>query len=119
MYVGFGMNTTEWHVRPRNPANPVVFFGEAQLLEEIVCVSCNLFVFTVFSAADVTIGGTPAGRVTMELFADVVPKTAENVRQLFTGEYRYNTLKFAHFSAHTGVTSMLCTAPWTQKGLID
>lgn len=25
----------------------------------------------------------------MELFADVVPKTAENVRQLFTGEYRY------------------------------
>ena len=38
--------------------------------------------------ADVTIGGTPAGRVTIELFADVVPKTAENVRQFFTGEYR-------------------------------
>ena len=41
--------------------------------------------------ADVTIGGTPAGRVTIELFADIVPKTAENVRQFFTGEYRYAT----------------------------
>ncbi len=39
--------------------------------------------------ADVTIGGTPAGRVQIELFADVVPKTAENVRQFFTGDYRY------------------------------
>ena len=39
--------------------------------------------------SDVTIGGTPAGRVQIELFADTVPKTAENVRQFFTGEYRY------------------------------
>lgn len=35
---------------------------------------------------DVTIGGTPAGRVTMELYADIVPKTAENFRALCTGE---------------------------------
>jgi len=35
---------------------------------------------------DVTIGGSPAGRITMELFADVVPKTAENFRALCTGE---------------------------------
>ncbi|KAL6043322.1 Peptidyl-prolyl cis-trans isomerase 7 [Balamuthia mandrillaris] len=35
---------------------------------------------------DVTIGGEAAGRVTMELFADVVPKTAENFRALCTGE---------------------------------
>ncbi|KAI8138122.1 peptidyl prolyl cis-trans isomerase A (II) [Fennellomyces sp. T-0311] len=35
---------------------------------------------------DVTIGGAPAGRIVMELFADVVPKTAENFRQLCTGE---------------------------------
>merc|ERR1711941_252962 len=35
---------------------------------------------------DITIGGQAAGRVTMELFADVVPKTAENFRALCTGE---------------------------------
>ena len=35
---------------------------------------------------DVTIGGQNAGRVTMELYADVVPKTAENFRCLCTGE---------------------------------
>lgn len=35
---------------------------------------------------DVTIGGQPAGRIVMELRADVVPKTAENFRALCTGE---------------------------------
>lgn len=35
---------------------------------------------------DVTIGGEPLGRVTFELFKDVVPKTAENFRQFCTGE---------------------------------
>ncbi|CAM0947554.1 unnamed protein product [Alopecurus aequalis] len=35
---------------------------------------------------DITIGGAPAGRVVMELYADVVPKTAENFRALCTGE---------------------------------
>ena len=35
---------------------------------------------------DVSIGGKPAGRITMELRADVVPKTAENFRALCTGE---------------------------------
>merc|ERR1711904_660186 len=35
---------------------------------------------------DITIGGQPAGRIEMTLRADVVPKTAENFRQLCTGE---------------------------------
>lgn len=35
---------------------------------------------------DITIGGAPAGRIVMELFADVVPRTAENFRALCTGE---------------------------------
>ncbi|XP_031425932.1 peptidyl-prolyl cis-trans isomerase A [Clupea harengus] len=34
---------------------------------------------------DLTAGGKPVGRVIMELRADVVPKTAENFRQLCTG----------------------------------
>ncbi|KAL2022025.1 hypothetical protein VTK56DRAFT_6265 [Thermocarpiscus australiensis] len=35
---------------------------------------------------DITIGGQPAGRITFELYNDVVPKTAENFRALCTGE---------------------------------
>ncbi|KAF9021489.1 putative peptidyl-prolyl cis-trans isomerase [Hymenopellis radicata] len=40
---------------------------------------------------DINIGETPAGRMKMELFSDLVPKTAENFRQLCTGEYRLNS----------------------------
>jgi cyclophilin family peptidyl-prolyl cis-trans isomerase len=35
---------------------------------------------------DIDIAGQPAGRITFELFADVVPKTAENFRQLCVAE---------------------------------
>uniref|UniRef100_A0A1I8BT67 Peptidyl-prolyl cis-trans isomerase n=1 Tax=Meloidogyne hapla TaxID=6305 RepID=A0A1I8BT67_MELHA len=35
---------------------------------------------------DVTLGGKAAGRIVMELFSDIVPKTAENFRALCTGE---------------------------------
>ncbi|KAF9904843.1 Peptidyl-prolyl cis-trans isomerase D [Linnemannia zychae] len=35
---------------------------------------------------DITIGQEPIGRIVFELFADVVPKTAENFRALCTGE---------------------------------
>lgn len=34
--------------------------------------------------------GEPLGRITFELFKDVVPRTAENFRQFCTGEYKVN-----------------------------
>lgn len=37
---------------------------------------------------DITIGGHNAGRIKMELYANSVPKTAENFRQFCTGEFR-------------------------------
>ena len=35
---------------------------------------------------DITIDGTPSGRIVIELYADRVPKAAENFRMLCTGE---------------------------------
>ncbi|RPB14410.1 hypothetical protein P167DRAFT_484524 [Morchella conica CCBAS932] len=46
---------------PATSPNPVVFF-------------------------DIAIGGEPLGRIKMELFQDIVPKTTENFRQFCTGE---------------------------------
>lgn len=67
---GNGGGGVEWHVRPPNPKNPIVFF-------------------------DVTIGNIPAGRIKMELFADIAPKTAEN--------FRFPSFSFTYFffSANT------------------
>ena len=63
-----------WHLREPNPENPVVFM-------------------------DVAVGTLAAGRITAELFADVCPRTAENFRQLCTGEMRKNQLPVGYKGA--------------------
>lgn len=46
---------------------------------------------------DMEVGGKDVGRITFELRSDVVPKTAENFRQLCTGEAGFG---FAGSSFH-------------------
>lgn len=59
----------------RTPSNPVVFL-------------------------DVSVGATEIGRILIELFADVTPKTAENFRQFCTGEYRKDTVPLGYKGSH-------------------
>ncbi|CAM9323283.1 unnamed protein product [Chrysoparadoxa australica] len=48
---------------------------------------------------DVSIGGTAVGRIKIELFADVCPKTAENFRQLCCGAHKIQDLPVGYKGA--------------------
>lgn len=50
-------------IPPKNPYNPIVFF-------------------------DIAVADTMVGRIVIELYVDIAPKTVENFRKFCTGEYR-------------------------------
>mmetsp|Transcript_138868 Transcript_138868/g.276928 ORF Transcript_138868/g.276928 Transcript_138868/m.276928 type:complete len:195 (-) Transcript_138868:276-860(-) len=54
---------------------------------------------------DMSIGGESVGRIEMELKADVVPKTAENFKQLCTGEPGFG---FAGSPFHRVIPEFMC-----------
>ncbi|MFI2670834.1 peptidylprolyl isomerase [Streptomyces albidoflavus] len=61
---------------------------------------------------DVEANGTSLGRITFELFADVVPKTAENFRALCTGEHgtgkQGKPLHFKGSGFHRVIPGFMC-----------
>mmetsp|Transcript_14166 Transcript_14166/g.20644 ORF Transcript_14166/g.20644 Transcript_14166/m.20644 type:complete len:205 (+) Transcript_14166:91-705(+) len=54
---------------------------------------------------DMEVGGEEVGRITFELRADVAPKTAENFRQLCTGEAGFG---YKGSSFHRVITDFMC-----------
>lgn len=62
---------------------------------------------------DITIGGSPKGRIEIELYANIVPKTANNFRCLCTGERGLGrisgkTLHFKGSSFHRVIPGFMC-----------
>jgi peptidylprolyl isomerase len=89
----FGGAARNGPFHPVNPANPQVYF-------------------------DITIGKHSAGRVTMELFNDVVPKTAENFRALCAGTHaqRNRALHYKGTVFHRIIPGFMCQGGDTTRG---
>ena len=64
--------------------NPKVFFDISKSTVSLLCVFHSYLRFLLYEI--LAIGGDPKGKIVMELYASVAPKTVENFRCLCTGE---------------------------------
>ena len=62
---------------------------------------------------DVAVGGHAIGRVKIELFRDVAPKTCENFRQLCTGEFKLNKVPIGYKNCSFRLG---CCSNWCLRG---
>lgn len=67
---------------------------------------------------DITIGGDIAGRITMELFSDAVPRTAENFRALCAGTHvaKKKHLTYKGSAFHRIIPGFMCQGGDTTHG---
>ena len=75
-------------------------YGPGGTMDKTLAIRCNPRVYF-----DITIGGEDAGRIVMQLRKDTVPKTAENFRQLCTGEPGYG---YAESIFHRVIPGFMC-----------
>merc|ERR1712025_681112 len=75
------------------------------IVTDFIRLSKHKFKMVVECFFDVTIGGSPAGRIVMELRDDVVPKTVENFRALCTGEKGFG---FENSKFHRVIPGFMC-----------
>ena len=70
---------------------------------------------------DVSIGGIPVGRVVMQLYADICPKTCENFRALCTGEMGIGkvTGKPLHYQVKSFIDQGIYFVLFCWKGLLS
>lgn len=67
---------------------------------------------------DISVAGEYAGRIKIELWADLLPRTAENFRQLCTGEFRLNgqPCGYKGVSFHRVIRGFMCQGGDVMRG---
>ncbi|XP_053398039.1 peptidyl-prolyl cis-trans isomerase-like [Mercenaria mercenaria] len=77
------------------------------------CLNCKKHEFVYL---DIAIGAKPAGRLVLELFTDVVPKTCENFKALITGEKGKSEMSDYNLCYKNSLFHRIVRNGWIQGG---